>query len=105
MFALLLSYLNKFWRVINRNYSWVFIASLSFLFLTLLDILSLGLIFPILVASSGSSETISIPIIGQLVDLVSSNSLGLNILLLIIIWVVKGSFSIFLNRQIFKFAY
>ena len=105
MFSSLRSYLSEFWLVIDGNYRWILIASMSFLFLTLLDILGLGLILPILVASSGQSQSVSIPVIGQLLNLVSSNSLGLNISLLVIVWAFKGIFAVFLSQQIFKFAY
>ncbi len=105
MFNSLSSYISKFWLLIDGNYRWVFIAAISFLFLTFLDILGLGLILPVLVASSGQSQSVSIPVIGQLLNLVSSNSLGLNISLLVIVWTFKGICGVFLNQQIFKFAY
>ena len=105
MFSSLRSYLSEFWLVIDGNYRWIVIASMSFLFLTLLDILGLGLILPIVVASSGQGQSVSIPVIAQLLNLVSSNSLGLNISLLVIVWAFKGILGVFLNQQIFKFAY
>lgn len=105
MFNSLRVYLGEFWLVIDRNYRWILAASASFLFLSLLDLLGLGLILPILVASSGQSQPVSIPVIGQLLNLVSSNSVGLNISLLVTVWVLKGVFGVFLNQQIFKFAY
>lgn len=105
MFNLLRSYLRKFWLVIDGNYRWIVIASMSFLFLTLLDILGLGLIVPILVASSGANQPVSMPVIGPFLDLVSNNSLGLNISVLVIVWAFKGILGVFLNQQIFKFAY
>ena len=105
MFNLLRSYLSKFWLVIDGNYRWIVIASMSFLFLTLLDILGLGLILPVVVASSGANQPVSMPVIGQFLDLLSNNSLGLNISLLVIVWVFKGILGVILNQQIFKFAY
>jgi len=105
MFSLLRTYLSQFWLVIDGNYKWVIVASISFLFLTLLDIIGLGLILPILVTSSGSSQPVSMPIIGNFVNLVANNGLGFNITILTFVWTLKGIFGVLLNKQIFKFAY
>ena len=77
----------------------------GFLFLTLLDVLGIGLTLPIILSSAGSSDSVSIPLIGLAVDYFAQNSIAFNLLLLVIVWIVKGIFGVILNYQIFQFAF
>tara|TARA_B110000003_G_scaffold220359_1_gene220207 strand:- start:265 stop:1935 length:1671 start_codon:yes stop_codon:yes gene_type:complete len=81
------------------------LLSVSFLFLTLLDVLGIGLTLPIILSSAGSSDSVSIPLIGLAVDYFAQNSIAFNLLLLVIVWIVKGIFGVILNYQIFQFAF
>ena len=105
MFSLLRVYFSDFWLLIDGNYQWVLVATISFLFLTFLDILGLGLILPVLAASMGSTQAISIPFFEPLFEIFSYYGLGANILFLIFVWSIKAILGVLLNQQIFKFAY
>jgi ATP-binding cassette, subfamily B, bacterial PglK len=96
---------NLFWQLIDKNYLWVFLASLSFLCVSLLDVLAVGLIIPVFMSSAEGNVSTSIPLIDNFIVFFHNNTIGTNLIYLMLAWVIKGCLGVILNKQIYTFAY